>query len=748
MARLPLVGKPYTSKALIAANQRMVNLYAEENNDPQAVSPITLFPMPGTVAFGTPATLGPTRGSYRTSLGKVYQVVGSALYFVSVNGAMSLVGNIADRPSQVIMADNGLSLIVVDGTEGWVVDLATNEFAQITDPSFYGAAFVVFLDTFFVFDRPNTNQFYISLSMVNFDLLSSTGIGTGIIIDGGDGSILTGSIQNSGAAGAISAGAISNSGSSYTPGTYTNVPLTGGSGTGARATIVVTNGGFFVGGYITSVTITNNGTGYTNGNILSAASADLGGGGGFAWTVSAVSAAAYTNGTYNNVPLTGGSGTGALATIVVASNIINSVTITDGGIGYVVGDILSANTSDLGGGAGSGFAWSVLTIDNYTDGTYSNVPLTGGSGTGATANITILGGVVIGVEIVLSGKNYMSGDLLSASNADLGGTGSGFQWEVLTPATAFDPLDIAAKSGSADYIVAIATRHKELLLIGELTTENWIGTGAADFYFQLQQGAYIDHGCAAPYSVVSSDVLTCWIMKDKQGSGTIVQSVGYELKEISTPGIVAEIKAYADLSDATGTFFQMADHLFYVLSFPTANKTWFYDISSGIWGEWSWLNTDDGSNNRARIAYAFFAFDKNYISDWETGKIWKLDLSVYTDNDVPIIRMRTFTHLVGNDFERITYKSFDADIECGNSPQIDESLGEQLPMIDLSWSDDRGKTFGNPVSQSLGNQGEYLTTVSWNRLGYARDRVFKLQWSAPIKTALNGSFITVSPGRS
>ncbi len=70
------------------------------------------------------------------------------------------------------------------------------------------------------------------------------------------------------------------------------------------------------------------------------------------------------------------------------------------------------------------------------------------------------------------------------------------------------------------------------------------------------------------------------------------------------------------------------------------------------------------------------------------------------------------------------------------------------PMISLSWSDDRGKTFGFPVEQSLGDVGEYLTTVSWNRLGMARDRVFKLQWSASVKTALNGAFITFKPNRS
>ena len=69
---------------------------------------------------------------------------------------------------------------------------------------------------------------------------------------------------------------------------------------------------------------------------------------------------AYTNGTYTNVALTGGSGTGAYATIVVAGGVVTTVTITARGVNYVAGNILSATLP-----VGSGFTLLVRTIMNF-----------------------------------------------------------------------------------------------------------------------------------------------------------------------------------------------------------------------------------------------------------------------------------------------------------------------------------------------------------------------------------------------
>lgn len=74
-----------------------------------------------------------------------------------------------------------------------------------------------------------------------------------------------------------------------------------------------------------------------------------------------VPGAGYTNGTYNNVALTGGTGTGAKANIIVAGGVVTTVTITAAGTGYGIGNSLTAPAASIGG-TGAGFSVPIATI--------------------------------------------------------------------------------------------------------------------------------------------------------------------------------------------------------------------------------------------------------------------------------------------------------------------------------------------------------------------------------------------------
>ena len=75
---------------------------------------------------------------------------------------------------------------------------------------------------------------------------------------------------------------------------------------------------------------------------------------------------------------------------------------------------------------------------------------------------------------------------------------------------------------------------------------------------------------------------------------------------------------------------------------------------------------------------------------------------------------------------------------------VTAEAGSPPCLISLEWSDDRGHHFGNPVSQPMGGTGHYGKRLSWHRLGYTHDRVFRLSWSCPAATALLGAWIELS----
>jgi hypothetical protein len=77
-------------------------------------------------------------------------------------------------------------------------------------------------------------------------------------------------------------------------------------------------------------------------------------------------------------------------------------------------------------------------------------------------------------------------------------------------------------------------------------------------------------------------------------------------------------------------------------------------------------------------------------------------------------------------------------MQVGDVPAV---LSATPPLVFLNYSDDRGASWSEPVGQSLGGTGQYLTQPQWRRLGMSRDRVWELSWSAPMHTALNGAFV-------
>lgn len=337
----------------------------------------------------------------------------------------------------------------------------------------------------------------------------------------------------------------------------------------------------------------------------------------------------------------------------------------------------------------------------------------------------------------------------------------------LSDTLTIDPTYVASKTTYPDNIATLAVVHRELWLLGtQRGTEIWFNAGGATFPFAITAGVYVDHGIVAKASLAKHGSALYWVMIDQDGQATVVKGENYRVSKISTPAIAAKLNDYATVADAIGFVYKQADHIFYVLTFPDADKTWVYDITEGLWHERGWNDTD-GLEHRWRPNCVTAAYGKIVCGDWEDGRLYTAELRTYTDDGDPIVRRRGFAHLL-SDGNRVTYDNLALDCEVAATvttiingdyeirPWTDP-FGPEFgpvtvvhgpPEISLRWSDTRGRTWGNPVAQSLGATGEYLTQPSWSNLGLARDRVFEVFWDAPMPVALQGAWLQVTPSET
>lgn len=301
------------------------------------------------------------------------------------------------------------------------------------------------------------------------------------------------------------------------------------------------------------------------------------------------------------------------------------------------------------------------------------------------------------------------------------------------------PLSFFTAEGSPDNGVAQLVDHLEYWYFGETTTEVFSVTNDANQPLQRINGAIIEHGCAAAYSVAKMDNTVYWLGADDNGKGTVWRATGaYEPQRVSTPAIEYAISQVDDLSTAVAWTYQQESHAFYVLN--VGDKTWCFDASTGLWHERAWRDPSNGSLHRHRGRCQMAFAGKNIVGDWDNGNLYVLDLNTYTDNGDLIVSRRT-----GSFVSARSYNMLQVDFETGVGNTLPPG---QDPVAILQWSDDGGKTWSNNHVANIGRVGEYQLRVRWRRLGtprrYGLSRVFRVTVTDPVKRAITSAMLDVT----
>lgn len=293
--------------------------------------------------------------------------------------------------------------------------------------------------------------------------------------------------------------------------------------------------------------------------------------------------------------------------------------------------------------------------------------------------------------------------------------------------SSIDALNYATAESAADDLTRVYTFRESVLLFGESSIEQWYNSGVGNPPFDRFQGSLRQIGIAGVHCVAHTEKAVYFLGNDK----TVYRLEGYEPVQVSTVAINNAIESYSDVSDCFAFALKLQGQSFAVFSFPTANKTWAYSETSGLW-----LELSSGVANGRHIANGYcYAFGKHLVSDYRNGNIYEWDLDTFTSNGDTIIRERviqpvTSDILGGQPGKQVFWHSLELLINSGNGLATGQG---STPYVMMSYSDDLGLTWSTEQWVSAGALGAYQWRVQWHSLGASRGRVYKFRMSDPIE---------------
>jgi len=733
------VGAAYTAPSIYQDAQECINWRPEidpaKGQGTRGV--VALYPTPGLTSQVLLSAQAQVRGM-RTLSGGSYLVAvcGAYVYILTSNFTPTIIGQLNTSTGNVGITDNGLNVYITDGSYRYTWRIST----------------------------PATATFNATISGTTLTIVS------------------------------VSSGTITTGQALFGIGVPNATVITGGSGTSWTINNSVTISTAIT---MTSVAVASVLTASTSGTTL---------------TVTATSGTLYPGQTITGTGVTSG-------TIITAlgSGTILTTSIATAGTGYAVNDTITVTGGVYGNSPATytvtaiGGSGAVSTLSQTFSGAYTSVPAspvsttTNGAGTGLTLTVTFGTGTGSTGNYVINNSQTVASRTMYALNFSvLPSTDGAFQgadvvdivdnyfiynypgtqqWaasNLLSPITY--GLSFASKFTGPDNLVSLVADHGQVYLLGETTSEVWSDVGTFPFAFQRIPGSSSQHGIAAKFSISRIGNSFAYLAKNTRGQAEIVVMNGYFPERISTHAVENTL-ANQVVSDAIAYTYQIEGHECYVISFPTLDITWVYDLATQLWHKWLWVDTTNTYHRHRSNCHANFQ-NLNLVGDWQNGNIYSLDANNYTDNGNEIRRLRRAPHLVA-DLQRQYFDELQIQFQPGvgiGGTQTDNTNNNYLgsayfipangaltiganqidilgfanqvsanntltnPQAMLRWSNDGGSTWSNEHWSKIGQQGKYKNRAIWRRLGTARDRIFEVSVTDPVKCVIVSANLKASQG--
>jgi hypothetical protein len=382
-------------------------------------------------------------------------------------------------------------------------------------------------------------------------------------------------------------------------------------------------------------------------------------------------------------------------------------------------------------------------LTQITDGNFPGNDL----GTKAPTHVTYLDTYFI-VNIRDSNQYYWSNSMYSYEDVD----GTPHEYDPAVTQGYWTPLQSGQKIGKPDDLVAVINCNNYLWLPGYNSTEIHYDSGDYNGQqFKRYQGAILNVGCSAPYSVAVYENNIFFLGTDKDGTLGVFSNDGMNPVRISTTGIEQIIQDMSIYSDCQAYCYAQNSHSFYVMQFPTGNRTFVFDTQTSAWHERTKLLASTGLYVRWDGMFATSNFDKLIVGDMSTSEVYELD-PFYYQNDSPLSNGVNYIRCVKNTpigfsmGANVRYNWIQVICNQGHGLAVNTAAGVGAdPTLQVAWSDDTGITYSNERPAPLGKQGEYSKRSIILACGMGRNRVWRIAMTDPVPFILVAILVNGSP---
>jgi hypothetical protein len=299
--------------------------------------------------------------------------------------------------------------------------------------------------------------------------------------------------------------------------------------------------------------------------------------------------------------------------------------------------------------------------------------------------------------------------------------------------TTWNALGFGGAAQYPDTLIAVDNLSGMLVLFCQQHIEFWQNVGTSPQPFQYIANSASEYGLAAVFSRVHIANSILFLTQTREGGLQVAAMTGYNIQIVSTTDIDNIIQSFSTTSDAVGLTYQSDQHKFYQLTFPTENRSFLYDVTTGSWYEaQTGLTSLYAQRHIGQFSTTYAG--KTLITDYSNGNIYTPDSNTYTDNGTTIQRECVTRHAKSN-FNRFRTSSVYLDMDTGHG------LNGSSAQIMMQVSKDNGRTWGNERWAQLGILGNYIARVVWRRVTYARDVVLKFRMTDPVKFVITSGAV-------